>query len=103
MYVTYAVSTETSVTIIQTYTTQTSLNFPAIFLALRGRSVRHYIGTTRSVFERVGLPAVQGKCLTDMQYGGLYGRLYVGFVRMWKWTLSQAVISIFVQRTGLRR
>jgi hypothetical protein len=66
MYVTYAVSTETSVTIIQTYTTQTSLNFPAIFLALRGRSVRHYIGTTRSVFERVGLPAVQGKCSTDL-------------------------------------
>jgi hypothetical protein len=56
----------TSVTIIQTYTTKTSLNFPAIFLALRGRSVRHYFGTTRSVFESDGLPAVQGKCMTDL-------------------------------------
>jgi hypothetical protein len=29
-------------------------------------SVRHVFGTTRSVFERVGLPAVQGKCTTDL-------------------------------------
>jgi hypothetical protein len=29
-------------------------------------SVRHFFGTTRSVFERVGLPAAQGKCMTDL-------------------------------------
>jgi hypothetical protein len=29
-------------------------------------SVKHVFGTTRSVFERVRLPAVQGKCATDL-------------------------------------
>jgi hypothetical protein len=29
-------------------------------------SVRHVFGTSRSVFECVGLPAVQGKCTTDL-------------------------------------
>jgi hypothetical protein len=27
---------------------------------------RHSFGTTRSLFERVGLPTVQGKCMTDL-------------------------------------
>jgi hypothetical protein len=70
MYVIYAVSTETSVTIIQTYTTQTSLSFPAIILALLGSSVWHYIGTTRSVFERVILPAVQDKLTSNVYVTG---------------------------------
>jgi hypothetical protein len=40
--------------------------FPPIVLALHGSHVRQSFCPTRSVFERVGLPAVQGKCTTDL-------------------------------------
>jgi hypothetical protein len=43
------------------------------------------------------VPAVQGKftpkCVRDVQYGALYGGLYDGFVRSWKWTCSGQTVG----------
>jgi hypothetical protein len=79
------VSTATSVSIIQTYTTQTSLNFPPTFFSLAWLPCTSLFCPTLSVLERVVLPAVQGKftsnlyvtCSTEPCTAGCTTDLYV--------------------------
>jgi hypothetical protein len=81
--------------------------FCRLFLALPVSRVRHFFRTTCSVFERVVLPAVQGKFISNLYVTGCTEactacRLYDGFVRPWKCTLRNVVGHILLRDSRCR-
>jgi hypothetical protein len=99
MYVTYIVSMET--TIIQTYTTQTSLNFPDTFFSLAWQQCTAlfwydaFYFLTRHTARRIGKLTsnlyVTG-CTTD-----LYGRGNVPYISAHRWPILRfgRIVPIF--------